>query len=241
MGREYGHDWRQELASALEWWRDAGLETLTDDAPRDWLARPAPVRESAAEVPAVAAAAAEPLPETLEAFVAWRLGDRAPEAEWLTPRVPPSGAAGAGLMILTDMPEADDREHLMDGAEGRLLDAILAAIGEQRESVYLASLAVARPLTGRIAEEDVAGLAMLAWHHIALVGPQRLLLLGQTVDRVRDTTNGSGFGNYESAINHFVRNKGAVVIDHPRLLLGRPGRKAEAWNQLMHLRRGTSL
>lgn len=239
MGREHGHDWRQELASALEWWRDAGVDTLTEDAARDWLAGPAAQRESAAE-PVAAPAPAEVLPDTLQAFVAWRLGDAAPEAEWLTPRIGPGGDAGAGLMVLTDMPEADDRDALMRGPEGRLLDAILAAIGESRDSIYLASVAVARPVTGQIPADQEARLTELARHHVALAGPARLLLMGEAAKRVQHTTDSSGFGNTEGVINQFVRNKEVVAIDHPRTMLRWPAKKAQAWNQLSHLLRGTS-
>ncbi|MEI9926780.1 MAG: uracil-DNA glycosylase family protein [Sphingomonas sp.] len=213
------------------------METLAEDAPRDWLARPAP-RESAA--PAPASAPVEALPDTLEAFVAWRLGDAAPEAGWLTPRIGPSGPADAELMILTDMPEAEDGATLLEGAPGRLLDAMLAAIGESRESAYVASLAVARPLTGQIPADDEPRLAALARHHVALVAPQRLLLLGQAANRVYPTTSGSAQGNTGCDINHSVRNMEAVAIDHPRFLLRRPAGKAEVWKQLLRLRRGTS-
>jgi uracil-DNA glycosylase len=143
MGREMGNDWRQELASALEWWRDAGVDTLVEDEPRDWLARPAPRVEAVAEAePAVAAAA---LPDSLEAFVEYRMTGAVPEAEWLTPRIAPKGQQGAALMILTDMPEPEDAETgvLVSGAPGRLLDRMLAAIGTSRDSAYIASLRAA--------------------------------------------------------------------------------------------------
>jgi len=240
MGGEYGDQWRQSLASALEWWIDAGVDTLAEDAPRDWLAPPVASAVAAAAAPSVASAPAEVLPDTLDAFLAWRLGDTAPEAEWLTPRIGPSGDSGAALMILTDMPEPDDIDRLMTGAPGRLLDRMLAAIGQSRESVYLASLAVARPLTGRIPGEVEPRLIELARHHIGLVAPQRLLLLGQSANRVRSTTNGSGFGNDEPDINDFGRNMKAVASYHPRFLLERPAAKAEAWKHLLLLSRGTS-
>jgi DNA polymerase len=240
MGREFGQDWRNGLASALEWWRDAGVDTLIEDEPRDWLARPVAQRADAVEEAAPAAFIAAPLPDTLEAFLAWRMGDEAPEAEWLTPRIGPVGDPGAPLMVLTDMPESEDAATgtLLSGSAGRLFDRILAAIGESRESVYLAPFAFARPLTGQIPGEQEARLTELAQHHIALVAPKQLLILGDAAKRVRSTTSGSDFGNGEAVINHFVRNVEAVAVRAPRFLLGQPAAKAEAWKQLIQFSKG---
>jgi len=244
MGGEYAEPWRQSLASALEWWRDAGVETLADDEPRDWLARPAAVREavggSEAELIAPAEAPVVPLPDTLEAFIAWRMSADAPEADWLTARVGPSGPANADLMILTDMPERDDAESLMSGATGRLLDRMLAAIGEKRESVHLAALAWARPLTGQVPAEAEVRLIELALHHIGLVAPKKLLLLGQSANRVLGTTSGSALGNSKQGINYSGGKSEVVATYHPRFLMERSAAKAEAWKHLLLLSRGTS-
>ena len=130
MGAEGNTDWREAVASALEWWRDAGVETLHEDEARDWLARAAPAPETA---PAVASSPVETLPQTLEAFVAWRLGEAAPEAGWMTPRIGPSGPADASLVVLVDAPGRDDSDTLLSGPAGRLFDRMLAAIGLTRD------------------------------------------------------------------------------------------------------------
>lgn len=49
MGSEGQALSREAAASALAWWVDAGVDTLVDDAPRDWLAPP--VRAEIAEEP----------------------------------------------------------------------------------------------------------------------------------------------------------------------------------------------
>lgn len=244
MGGEYGDQWRQSLASALEWWRDAGVETLSEDEPRDWLARPVAVPEAiagpAGETIAATAAPEVPLPDTLDAFIAWRMSDAAPEADWLTPRIAPSGPADADWMILTDMPEADDSDSLMSGAAGRLLGRMLAAIGQKRESVHLAALAWARPLTGQVPGDAEARLIELALHHVALVAPKKLLLLGQTANRVLGTTSGSAPANSLHDIKHSGGNTEVVGTFHPRFLMERSAAKAEAWKHLLLLSRGTS-
>lgn len=233
MGAEHLHDWRQGIASALEWWRDAGIETLQDDEPRDWLARPvaAPI---AAAAEAAVAAAPEILPTTLEDFVAWRIGPNAPERGWHAPLIAPSGPANATLAIFSDMPCAEDRDGLMSEATGRLFDRMLAAIGLSRESVYLGSLAVARPLTGRVPPEQEARLVQLARHHLSLLKPERLLLFGQAAEKLIDGSH-DGSGD----VNLFGCTTRVVASYHPRFLLERPAAKSEAWKHLLLLTRGS--
>lgn len=240
MGAEPIQDWQQSLASTLEWWRDAGVDMLVEDDPHDWLIRAAPPADPATSPAAVTAPVAEILPDTLDAFVEWRLGDAAPEAGWLSPHFAPTGPADAEWVLLTDMPEAEDGERLMDGAAGRLLDRMLAAIGLSRESVHLASLAVARPMTGRIPPEQEARLIELARHHLTLLQPKKLLLLGQAASRVLTETNSGGSADSIHAVNHFGAKTLVVATFHPRFLLERPVAKSEAWKHLLLLSRGPS-
>ena len=175
MGADQTIDWKLAAASTLDWWRDAGVDTLVDELPHDWL-KPAvasPPASQPASTPAAAPAgdpsAAATLPDTLDAFVDWRLGNSTPDAGWGTP-IAPQGNAAAGLMVLIDMPEREDAAsgQLLGGDAGRLFDRMLAAIGRDRQSIYLASLAVARPASGQIAPEFADPLTKLARHHIAL-------------------------------------------------------------------------
>jgi uracil-DNA glycosylase family 4 len=234
MGAEHANDWRQGLASALEWWRDAGVETLQDDEPRDWLARPAAAPEASQKEAAVAAAPAEILPTTLEDFVAWRLGSAAPESNWHSRLIAPSGPAHPKLVVFSDMPCAEDSETLLSGATGHLFDRMLAAIGLDRESIYLGSLAVARPLSGRVPPEQQARLVQLARHHLTLLRPQRLLLFGKAAEQLIDApAEGS------ADVNLFGCTTRVVASYHPRFLLERPAAKSEAWKHLLLLTRGS--
>ena len=240
MGGEPVQDWPKAVASTLEWWRDAGVDMLVDDDVRDWLARTPPPAPVAAAEPAVAAPVVEALPDTLEAFVAWRLGDAAPEAEWHTPRFAPTGPVDAEWVLVTDVPEAKDSDILLSGPAGRLLDRMLAAIGKSRESVHLVPLAWARPMTGRIAPDEEARLLELARHHLSLLQPKHLFLLGQSASRVLTETNGGAPDNSLRDVNHFGGMTRAVASYHPRFLLERPAFKSEAWKHLLLLSRGTA-
>jgi DNA polymerase len=234
MGADQHIDWAGAAASALDWWREAGVDTLVDETPHAWLAEAAPPRASAAA--AEAAPAATALPATLAEFETWRISAAAPDASWGTP-IAPSGAAASGLMVLLDMPEREDTAagQLLSGEAGRLFDRMLAAIGRDRQSIYLASLAVERPVTGRNAPEAAGALADLARHHVALVRPKRLLVMGDAANRALLGTNAAMSGPILHVVKHDFGQTEAVATFHPRFLLGNPARKARAWRDLQVL------
>ena len=245
MGADQNIAWQDTVASALEWWRDAGIDALAEETPRDWFAAPAPppaAKRIVANQPV--APLVVPLPTTLEGFLAWRTGPDSPEAGWNGgAQLGPQGSPTSELMVLVDTPERDDVERLLDGPAGRLFDRMLAAIGHSRDTIYLASLCTVRPLAGRVAPEVEDRLAELARHFVALVAPARLLLLGNATSRAllaTDVTRARGslhLVNHSAAINE--RMTEAVASFHPRLLLERPAQKAEAWRDLQMLIGGT--
>jgi len=55
VGADQHIDWMSDVMSALDWWREAGVDTLVEDAPRDWLTAPMPAPAAFAQA-AVAAA-----------------------------------------------------------------------------------------------------------------------------------------------------------------------------------------
>lgn len=229
-------DWRASAVSALEWWRDAGVDMLVDDEPRDWTARE--ITPTGKADPANAAPVVEPempLPVTLEAFVHWRFGGDAPEAGWGEPLALPVGNPAAPLMVMTDMPESDDPTTLVGGNAGRLFDRMLAAIGMDRESVYLVPLCAAHHFTGQVPREYQDRLTELALHHIALTAPKRLLLLGQATERAILGTDPSGMRGRLHSVNYGSGESQAVTTFHPRMLLKRPAAKADAWKDLQLL------
>ncbi|MBX3595117.1 uracil-DNA glycosylase family protein [Sphingomonas sp.] len=241
MGMAGVIDWRAEAASALEWWRDAGVDMLIDDLPRDWTAREIPSGAARTETPAPLAEPEDvPLPATLEAFIDWRFGTAAPEAVWGEPIFTPQGDPAASLMVLIELPEADDRDTLLTGAAGRLFDRILAAIGHDRDSIYLAPFCAARPITGQSPREAHARLAELARHHVALTGPERLLILGQSVSRAFLGTDSPAWRGRLESINYQGGKSATVATYPPRLLLGRPAQKADVWKDLQLLIGGQS-
>jgi uracil-DNA glycosylase len=233
MGADQNLDWRAAAASALEWWRDAGVDVLVDEDARDWLAPAAP-----AGVPATAAfAAGDAMPDAWEAFLAWRAGPGSPEAAWHGPRIVAEGPVGAPLMVLVDQPDRADCQagRLLSGDDGRLFDRMLAAIGLTRDAIHLATVCGARTPAGRIAPEDEARLHPVARRHVALAAPQKLLLLGNAATRALLATDCMAARGRWHVVNHEAGQVGAVTSFHPRLLLDQPGRKAAAWRDLQLL------
>lgn len=196
-----------EVAAALDWWRDAGVDAVFADAPTQWIAaedaKPASqsprtggdrrpqaddrpndrgprLRGGATNAPA-SNIDTTGWPQDLAAFTEWWLTDPALDDGRTSGRVPPRGAAGAGYMILVPEPERDDTDLLLSGPQGRLLDAMLAAMGIAPEQAYVASIL---PRHTPMADWDALaakGIGALLCHHVKLVAPQRLIALGSNI------------------------------------------------------------
>lgn len=233
-------------ASLLDWWHDAGVDLLVEDAPRDWRAEPVqPVTSAptplapAAPRPAVPVMAPAPtlLPDTLAAFLEWRLSDAAPEASWDGVSLTATGPADAALMVLVDCPDRDDGEagQILSGAPGRLFDRMLAAIGQSRDTVHLASVCARRPLAGRTPADLETRLADIARHHVGLIRPRGLLLLGNAASRAVLGTELTSARGHLHAVDHKNGKSQAIASFHPRFLIEKPMAKAESWKDLQLL------
>ena len=185
-------DIAEALNGALEWWRGAGVDCAFDDAPHLWLEEAAAASGSPAPVtPAPPPPEPEPAPiiggpsenwpDTLPAFAEWWLSEPSLDGGQVHARLAPRGPASPALMVLVPHPEADDEEHLLSGPQGRLLAAILSAMGYAEDAVYIAACLPRHTPLPDWAALKAAGLGALVAHHIALVAPQRLITLGGNV------------------------------------------------------------
>jgi uracil-DNA glycosylase len=227
-------------ASALQWWSDAGVDTLIDEEPRDWL-RPKPKPDDAPvpQAPAAAPAEAEAeLPGQLNLFQAWlRDSETLPFAAPAAPRVCPSGDPASGLMILADMPSGEDcgAGALISGEAGRLFERMLAAIGRDRDSIYLAALSCLRSPTGSFTTEAARQCATLARHQIGLVAPKAVLLLGDaTAKALLGLSVAQARGRWHEIATHHGPVRALVTIS-PKQLLDAPRLKRLAWEDLQML------
>lgn len=191
MDMQRDHTLGEALGSALDWWREAGVDGDFVDEPHNWLARPEPKEEAASPAaPAIAKRPAAPQipplggdsanwPKTLPEFTEWWCGDPSLETPGTGPRLAPRGAAEAELMVLVPYPEESDRERLFSGRQGELVANMLGAMGIAEDRAYLASA-----LPRHAAHPDWQGLAQrqlgaVLRHHVALAAPKRLLILGR--------------------------------------------------------------
>lgn len=148
------------------------------------------------------------------------------------------GTASSGIMVIGSMPSADDdREGLpFSGRAGLLLDRMLAAIGQSRESVLVTTIIPWRPPGDRMpSAPETAICRPFIERQIALAEPRQILVLGNFAARFF-------FG--ETGTIHALRGKWreigsggeslpALATLHPQELLAAPASKALAWMDLM--------
>lgn len=219
----------EQLGAAMDWWREAGVDCAFVDEPQAWLALdveqlapPASIAPAASSVEAPAPAApqfnSDGLPGELAAFRQWWTDPANPLPTGLGPRIAPSGPVGAALMLVVPMPEEADHAALLQGPQGAMLGVMLARLGFAREDCYFAAA-----LPGHLPLPDweglaASGLGAVLAHHVALVQPRRLLLLG----------------------NALAEQLGAALGDTPALssfapehLLASPRQRARLWQRLL--------
>ncbi len=239
-----------DIAAALDWWREAGVDFDYDEAARDWLAGKAPaataVPEAAAYTPPAPAPAppapaigGDPAgwPQDLAGFVPWWLSEPSLDSGQVFARVPPRGVRGAELMVLVDHPEAADSQILLSGDQGKLLNAILAAIGIAPEQTYVASLLPRHMPLPDWAALAAGGLGELALHHVALAAPKRLISFGPHVSSLL----GHDPAKTADPLRHFYHvgpSIPALAASGLDSLMARPRGKAVLWRNLLAWQQG---
>ena len=148
-------------------------------------------------------------------------------------KVPGQGNPQARLMLIGEGPGRDEDEQGLAfvGRAGQLLTRMLAAIGLNREEVYICNVVKCRPPDNRtpLPEEAAACLPFLRMQ-FALVRPKVILLLGATAGRY---TLGEDFRVTRDR-GHFVQKGGVWFMPtyHPAALLRDESKKREAWEDL---------
>tara|TARA_R110000782_G_scaffold182437_6_gene272669 strand:- start:703 stop:1473 length:771 start_codon:yes stop_codon:yes gene_type:complete len=227
-------DAKTQLDGLLAWWTLAGVDAAVSEESVNWLRpRPSPVAvHSASNLPQ------QGFPDTLSAFRKYlATTSDLPEKAWPGQRVLPTGPQSAPLMLIVHAPDADaqnESAHFSADAT-RLLERMMRAIGFALSDCYIASLSIVAPPGGTIEPAAMAALAERMRHHISLVGPRALLLLGDQTNRALLPT-----GDHPEAGNlPFVNHRDGIVpaasIIHPRLMLNQPMAKASAWRSLRRL------
>jgi len=148
------------------------------------------------------------------------------------------GNQDADWMIIGEAPgaEEDHRGEPFVGRAGKMLDAMLRAVGLRRESVFIANILKCRPPNNRDPKPpEAAACRDYLERQIALVQPKIILAVGKIaaqnllgcddpLGRMRDRP-------------HELNGIPLVVTYHPAYLLRSPSQKRKSWNDLCLARR----
>ncbi|MEP0774992.1 MAG: uracil-DNA glycosylase [Acidobacteriota bacterium] len=152
------------------------------------------------------------------------------------------GNPQARLMFIGEGPgqEEDRLGEPFVGRAGKLLDAMLRALGLPRREVYIANVVKCRPPGNRDPQDDeVAACRPFLERQVELVNPQVIVTLGRVAARHL-------LGRSEAMRDlrgRWISWRGRRVLPtyHPAFLLRTPSAKAEAWRDLKEVRRSLSL
>jgi uracil-DNA glycosylase len=245
-------DHNQKMAaSLLAWWRDAGVDYVTEDQPMNWLSpkMAAPVVGRFVESPVVEKQPLAPptvlpkqtalaWPEDLLALKAL-VQQKAdlPGLSYGGNCAVPVGETGATAMAIGDFP--DDEEILAGqfgaGGTAKLLTNMLLAAQIVPDLSYLTALALSRPAAGSLPKNDLAPLADFARHQIKLVQPKVVVIFGAAACEALLAEELMSARGQLRFINHDDRKTAAVATFHPRTLMAQPQLKAQAWKDLQML------
>jgi DNA polymerase len=146
------------------------------------------------------------------------------------------GRHDADWMIVGEAPgaEEDRQGEPFVGAAGKLLDAMLRAVGLAREQVFIANTLKCRPPGNRDPRPDeLAACRPYLERQIALVRPRLLLVVGRVAAQAlldSDEPIGRLRGRVHPLPGHEIP---VVATYHPAYLLRSPEQKRRAWQDLL--------
>jgi len=136
-----------------------------------------------------------------------------------------------GLLIITDIPGADDDAagKILAGAAGDLLDKMIGAIGMSRDNVSIMPILFWRTPGGRSPTRNELDLARpFVDRLIEMIRPRVILTLG--------TTAATEIAHIDLAKHHGelqnINGRPVMPIFHPNYLLLKPTAKRDAWTAL---------
>lgn len=149
------------------------------------------------------------------------------------------GATPTRWLVVGEAPgEQEDRQgHPFVGRSGQLLDAMLAAVGMSRETdVFITNVIKCRPPGNRNPKpEEIAACSPYLMRQIALLQPERILVLGRFAAQTLLGTDAT-IGSLRGRVHALKTDEGAeipvIVSYHPAYLLRSPSEKARAWQDL---------
>jgi DNA polymerase len=199
-----------------------------------------PTTEPSDAKPSLVANAAEaPVPQGWEALQAEVASCKACELHRSrTHTVFGVGEQNASLMIIGEAPgaEEDRQGEPFVGRAGQLLNAMLHAIGLERNQVFIANILKCRPPGNRNPEPDeVAACSRFLERQMALLQPRVILAVGGVAAHHLLQTD-DAVGRLRSRVHDYGEAHIPLLVTyHPAYLLRRPEEKAKAWQDLQRL------
>jgi DNA polymerase len=150
------------------------------------------------------------------------------------------GHRDADWMVIGEGPgrEEDRQGEPFVGPAGKLLDAMLLAVGQPREQVYIGNIVKCRPPDNRDPKpEEAEACSSYLARQIQLVNPKIILAVGRVAAQNllhTDTPVGRLRGRVHSMPGTGIP---VIVTYHPAYLLRSPQQKIKVWQDLVMARR----
>ena len=228
----------QEIPSAL--WME--LETDRLLGLRAWpiVQAPSAILKTQPVDPAELAARAQQLCRLDEGQV--RVCTKCGLAETRTQTVFGQGHAAARMVFVGEAPGfEEDRQGLaFVGRAGQLLTRMIAAMGLDREDVFIGNVLKCRPPNNRTpAADEIANCCPYLFEQIGIINPEVIVALGAPAAQTLLNTR-EGIGRLRGRFHDFVLLEGPAAgrtiplmpTFHPAYLLRSPEQKHKAWEDL---------
>lgn len=257
---------RDAARALLRWYADMGVDEAVGAEPADWsrpapatptdapaavpaaakdgrnLLRPAPKAATSADEAAAEAARIAAACDTIDALdAAVRAFEGCALKPGATSTVFIDGARDADLLVVGEGPGRveDEEGRPFVGRAGRLLDAMLAAIGRSRsENALITNCVYWRPPGNRTpTPEELAICRPFAVRLVELLRPKAIALMGAVPAK---SLSGLESGILKSrgtwrTVATAIGETPALPMLHPAFLLRQPAKKRIAWRDLMAL------
>ena len=148
------------------------------------------------------------------------------------------GNPEADWMIIGEAPgaEEDRRGEPFVGRAGKLLDEMLRAVGQGRDTVFIANILKCRPPNNRDPKPDESAQCRgYLERQIQLVQPKIILAVGRIAAHLLLDTD-TPVGRLRGTLHHLDQTP-LVVTYHPAYLLRSPSQKRKSWDDLCLARR----
>jgi DNA polymerase len=149
------------------------------------------------------------------------------------------GQPRARLLVIGEAPGQDEdaQGEPFVGRAGQLLNSMLRAMGNPRETVYIANMIKCRPPGNRDpTASEVASCMPYLNSQIDLIGPRLILVVGRIAAQNLLATE-APVGRLRGQVHRYgAQDTPLIVTYHPAYLLRSPGEKRKAWTDLKFAR-----